>query len=73
MDYQDEDYRKTLSRELQSFSESGVHFSVNGREVRPDEGLVDMLLAEDDCTYMRNYKFRGGRIAAIEFDKISLK
>ena len=38
----------------------------------PDDTLVDMLLAEDNCTYMRNYVFQGKDIVEINFDKIKL-
>lgn len=68
----DNEYRTALSKELLEYSENGVSFSVDGMKVRPEDGLIDMLLAESDCTYMRNYQFKGGKIVKIEFDKVNL-
>ncbi len=64
--------KAVLKKELESFEERGVKFSLDGMPVEPDDTLVDMLLAEDDCTYMRNYVFQGKNIVEINFDKIKL-
>lgn len=65
-------YRLALNEELLGFRERGVSFSVNGRDVQPEDGLVDMLLADTDCTYMRNYQFKGSKIVKIDFNRIKL-
>ncbi|MGN0374141.1 MAG: hypothetical protein ACI4EN_01470 [Butyrivibrio sp.] len=65
--------KTALRKELEDFGERGVRFSVEGQPVEPDDRLVDMLLADESCTYMRNYVFKGGRIVEINFDKIKLK
>lgn len=68
-----EELRKAeLNKELAEFEKQGVRFSVNGRPIESDEGLVDLLLADDNCTYMRNYVFQGEKIVEINFDKIKL-
>ena len=64
--------KAVLKKELEDFEERGVKFSLDGIPVEPDDTLVDMLLAEDDCTYMRNYVFQGKEIVEINFDKIKL-
>ncbi len=71
--YIDEDYRAALKAELLGLKEKGVSFSLDGKIVEPEDRLVDMLLAESDCTYMRNYQFKGGKVVKIEFDKVRLK
>ncbi len=69
-----EELRKTeLSKELAELEKQGVKFSLSGLPVSPMEGLVDLLLSDDDCTYMRNYVFQGDRIVEINFDKIKIK
>lgn len=69
----DKNYRSALKEELLSLRESGVSFLMDGAEVEPGDCLVDRLLDENDCTYMRNYEFKGGKLVEIEFEKISLK
>lgn len=69
----DGDYKSSLKNELLCLKESGVSFRVDGVEVEPEDSLVDRLLAENGCTYMRNYQFKGGKLVEIEFEKISLK
>lgn len=64
--------KAVLKKELEDFGERGVRFSLDGMPVEPDDTLVDMLLAEDNCTYMRNYVFQGKDIVEINFDKIKL-
>ena len=64
--------KAVLKKELTDFGEQGVKFSLDGVPVEPDDELVEMLLAEDDCTYMRNYVFQGKDIVEINFDKIKL-
>ncbi|MGN0370777.1 MAG: hypothetical protein ACI4EW_09540 [Butyrivibrio sp.] len=66
------DERTALEKELAGLKAGGVYLSVEGKEVEPGEQLVDLLLAESGYTYMRNYKFRDGKVVGIEFDKISL-
>ncbi|MBD5158136.1 MAG: hypothetical protein HDT13_10965 [Butyrivibrio sp.] len=69
----DKNYKSALKEELLSLRESGVTFRVDGVEVEPEDCLVDRLLDESDCTYMRNYEFKGGKLVEIEFEKINLK
>lgn len=69
----DKNYRSALKEELLGLKENGVTFRVNGDEVEPEDGLIDMLLNENDCIYMRNYEFKGGKLVEIEFEKINLK
>ena len=69
---ENEDYRAALKAELLGLKENGVSFSLNGKIVAPGDRLVDQLLTDKDYTYMRNYRFRNGKIVAIEFDKIRL-
>ena len=64
--------KAVLKKELKDFGERGVRFSLDGMPIEPDDTLVDMLLAEDNCTYMRNYVFQGKDIVEINFDKINL-
>ena len=64
--------KAVLKKELTEFEERGVKFSLDGIPIEPDDELVDMLLAEDNCTYMRNYVFQGKDIVEINFDKIKL-
>ncbi len=69
-----EELRKTeLSNELVEFEKQGVKFSVGGLPIESKEGLVDLLLSDDSCTYMRNYVFQGEKIVEINFDKIKIK
>lgn len=69
-----EELRRTeLSKELVEFEKQGVKFSVGGTPMETEEGLVDLLLADDNCTYMRNYVFQGEKIVEINFDKIKIK
>ena len=53
---ENEDYRAALKAELLGLKENGVSFSLNGKIVEPGERLVDQLLTDKDCTYMRNYR-----------------
>ncbi len=69
----DGNYRAALKKELLSLRESGVSLIVDGAQVEPEDCLVDRLLAENGCTYMRNYEFKGGKLVEIEFEKINLK
>lgn len=66
------DERIALEKELTGLKEGGVYLSMDGKEVEPGAQLVDLLLAESGYTYMRNYKFREGKVVGIEFDKICL-
>lgn len=69
-----EELRRTeLNKELVEFEKQGVKFSVAGIPMETEEGLVDLLLADDNCTYMRNYVFQGEKIVEINFDKIKIK
>lgn len=65
--------KTALKKELEDFGEQGVRFSVEGTPVEPGDGLVDMLLADENCTYMRNYVFKDEKIVEINFDKIKLR
>ena len=71
--YIDDEYRAALKAELLGLKENGVSFSLDGKIVEPEDCLIDMLLADSDGTYMRNYQFEGGKVVKIEFDKVSLK
>ena len=62
-----------LKKELEDFSNNGVVFYMDGNPVEAGEALVDMLLGDEDCTYMRNYVFKGAKIVEIGFNKIKLR
>lgn len=71
MSYSTED-RKPLLRELYALNNEGVSLLVEGRKVRPGARLVDTLLGESGCTYMRNYRYENGKVVEINFNKIIL-
>ena len=66
-------YRTFLVNELCKFSRNGVELCVNGEPVASEKKLAEMILAENGCTYMRNYNFEGNKITKIEFDKVKLE
>ncbi len=63
----------TLKKELTELTQNGVRLSLNGYNVEPGDSLVNLLLAENGCTYMRSYEFKGGKVVGISFEKIKLK
>lgn len=65
--------KAALKKELEDFSNNGVAFYMDGNPVEAGESLVDMLLGDEDCTYMRNYVFKGAKIVEIGFNKIKLR
>lgn len=64
--------KAALIKELNDFEKSGVKFLMDGKPVESSEIIADMMLGEEDCTYMRNYVFKGARIVEIGFNKIKL-
>lgn len=68
----EEQEKAALKKELDDFEKKGVKFLLEGSPIEPGDNLVDMLLGDEDCTYMRNYVFKGARIVEIGFNKIKL-
>lgn len=62
-----------LYNELCRLNSMGVSLIVDDRKVTPHEGALSMLVAEPDCTYMRDYHYEGGEIKEIRFDRITIK
>ena len=71
--YMKEQEKAALKKELDDFEKNGVKFLFEGSHVESGENLVDMLLGDEDCTYMRNYVFKGAKIVEIGFNKIKLR
>lgn len=69
----EEQEKAALKKELDDFEKNGVKFLMDGYPVEPSENLVDILLGDEDCTYMRNYVFKGAKIVEIGFNKIKLR
>ena len=69
----EEQKKAALKKELEDFSNNGVSFYMDGNPIEAGENLVDMLLGDEDCTYMRNYVFKGAKIVEIGFNKIKLR
>lgn len=68
----EEQKKAALKKELEDFSNNGVAFFMDGNPIEAGENLVEMLLGDEDCTYMRNYVFKGAKIVEIGFNKIKL-
>jgi hypothetical protein len=68
----EEQKKAALKKELENFSNNGVVFYMEGNPIEAGESLVEMLLGDEDCTYMRNYVFKGAKIVEIGFNKIKL-
>lgn len=64
--------KKALRKELEFFESKGIRFSMEGNPAQYEEILEDMLLNDNNCTYMRNYVFQGTKIVEINFNKIRL-
>lgn len=64
--------KAALKKELEDFEKNGVKFLMDGNPIEKGENLVDILLGDEDCTYMRNYVFKGAKIVEIGFNKIKL-
>ncbi len=64
--------KAALKKELEDFEKNGVKFLMDGNPIETGENLVDILLGDEDCTYMRNYVFKGAKIVEIGFNKIKL-
>ena len=64
--------KNALRNELEFFESKGIRFSMEGYPAQCDEILEDMLLNDNNCTYMRNYVFQGAKIVEINFNKIRL-
>ncbi len=64
--------KESLTQELLQFGNEGVALYVDGTTIEPNRDLADLLLAEDGCTYMRNYIFKGEKVVGLEFEKIYL-
>ncbi len=69
----EEQKKAALKKELENFSNNGVVFYMEGNPIEAGESLVEMLLGDEDCTYMRNYVFKGATIVEIGFNKIKLR
>ena len=66
------DQRRELKTELLSYRQNGIYLSVEGVPRLPDDEMVELILGEDECTYMRDYRFKGGEIVGINFNRIRL-
>ena len=64
--------RVNLKRELTDFRKNGVLLTIGGKAVEPGDRLVDLLLSEKGCTYMRNYVYTNSGISEIQFQKIKI-
>lgn len=64
--------KNALRKELEFFESKGIRFSMEGYPAQYEEILEDMLLNDNNCTYMRNYVFQGAKIVEINFNKIKL-
>lgn len=64
--------KSSLISELNNLKKEGVVFCVDGEQFNSENELAELILKEDQCTYMRNYCFEDGKVTKIEFDKVNL-
>ena len=64
--------KNALRKELEFLESKGIRFSMEGYPVLCEEIIEDMVLNDDNCTYMRNYVFQGAKIVEINFNRIKL-
>ena len=64
--------KASLTNELKELRNNGVLLTLEGNPVTSEEHLAELIIAENECTYMREYIFQDNRVVEIDFDKIYL-
>ena len=64
--------KASLTNELKELRNNGVLLTLEGNPVTSEEQLAELIVAEKECTYMREYVFQDNRVVEIDFGKISL-
>ena len=65
--------KASLTSELKKLRSSGVLLTLEGNPVTSEEHLAELIIAEKECTYMRDYVFQDKKVVEIDFDKITLE
>ena len=64
--------KASLTNELKELRNNGVLLTLEGNPVTSEEHLAELIIAEKECTYMREYVFQDNKVVEIDFGKISL-
>ena len=64
--------KASLTNELKELRNNGVLLMLEGNPVISEEHLAELIVAEKECTYMREYVFQDNKVVEIDFGKILL-